>query len=66
LLARYDQYVAFERQRCAYDDHPVAVLDQGHVTGGLHAAALREHVLAHLIEEADAPGLRTLAPGAPA
>jgi hypothetical protein len=50
LLARYDQYVAFDRQRGAYGNHPVAVMDKGHVTGGLDAAVLRAHVLAHLFE----------------
>lgn len=52
LLARYDQYIAFDRQRPGYGDHPVAVVDEGHVTGGLDAAALRAHVLAHLSGEA--------------
>jgi hypothetical protein len=65
LLARYDGYVRFDRQRAGYGDHPVAVVDRGHVTGGLDAAALRAHVLAHLTAAADDPGRHTLAPGAP-
>jgi hypothetical protein len=54
LLARYDQYVALDRQRAGYGDHPVAILDKGHVTGGLDATALRAHVLGHGLE--DVPG----------
>jgi hypothetical protein len=46
LLARFDQYIDPERQRRCYGERPVAMLDKGHVTGGLDAAALRAHVLA--------------------
>jgi hypothetical protein len=48
LLARYDRYVELERQRPSYGANPVAVIDKGHVTGGLDAAVLRAHVDARL------------------
>jgi hypothetical protein len=44
LLARYDRFVDLERQRPCYGSNPVAVIDRGHVTGGLDATALRVHV----------------------
>lgn len=46
LLARYDQYIDFERQAPCYGACSVAVLPKGHVTGALATARLREHVLA--------------------
>jgi hypothetical protein len=52
LMARYDQYIDLDRQRRCYGDRPVAVLDKGHVTGGLDAAALRAHVLGHVCRQA--------------
>lgn len=45
LLARHDQFVAFDRQRPSYDGLPLSVLDKGHVTGSLATSALRDHVL---------------------
>jgi hypothetical protein len=48
LLARYDRYIDLERQRSCYGTNPVAILDRGHVTGGLDATALRTHVEKHL------------------
>jgi hypothetical protein len=48
LLARYDRYIDLERQRSCYGTTPVAVIEKGHVTGGLDATALRAHVEGHL------------------
>ncbi|MFC4249258.1 hypothetical protein ACFOZ7_20390 [Natribaculum luteum] len=45
LLARYDRIIEFERQRGIYDDHPMAVIEKGHVTGSLATETLRGHVL---------------------
>ncbi|MFI7495114.1 hypothetical protein ACH9D2_10395 [Kocuria sp. M4R2S49] len=49
MLARYDQYVDYDRQRPCYGDRPVTVLRRGHVTGSLATAPLREHVLSHVV-----------------
>jgi hypothetical protein len=55
LLARYDQYIDQGRQAPCYGDAEVVVLDKGHVTAGLDAAALRRHVLAHTTRCPEAP-----------
>lgn len=44
LLARYDRIIEFETQRPAYEDHDLAVLEKGHVTGSLATDDLRQHV----------------------
>lgn len=49
LLARFDQYVDYERQRSCYGSHPVTVLRRGHVTGSLGFGPLRAHVLPHVL-----------------
>ncbi len=48
LLARYDQFVVYDRQRQCYGAGPVAVMDKGHVTGTLAAGEIRSHILEHL------------------
>lgn len=50
LLGRYDQYIGYERQKRAYGDQLITVLERGHVTGALAYAAMRQHVLAGLEE----------------
>jgi hypothetical protein len=45
LLARYDQFIRYERQRQSYGKHPVTTIEKGHVTASLAADALRTHVL---------------------
>jgi hypothetical protein len=49
MLARYDQYVDYDRQRPCYGDRPVTVLRKGHVTGAMSRAPLRAHVLSHVL-----------------
>ena len=46
LLARYDQYIVYERQAPCYGDCAMTVLPRGHATGALATTRLREHVLA--------------------
>lgn len=63
LLARYDQYIDYERQRSCYGSHPVTGLRRGHVTGSLGLVALREHVLSHVLGGlSHAPNLGVLEP----
>jgi len=50
LLARHDQVIRFERQMETYKNYPVAVIDKGHITGTKAVKALRQHILAHLLE----------------
>lgn len=45
LLARYDQYIRFERQAGIYRSENLNVLDKGHVTGAMDIKALRSHLL---------------------
>ncbi len=45
LLARYDQYVRFERQKVCYGAHSIRVLEKGHITGAKASAELRTHIL---------------------
>ncbi len=48
LLMRHDAIIDYERQRRGYDPKHVTVLDRGHTTGALDAAALRAFLLAQL------------------
>lgn len=48
LLARYDQLIRFHRQKDSYGNHPVAVINRGHVTGSASSAELRRHIVAGL------------------
>jgi hypothetical protein len=48
LLARYDQVVRYDRQRASYGDHPVAVIERGHMTGIASSHLLRAHILGAL------------------
>jgi pimeloyl-ACP methyl ester carboxylesterase len=45
LLARHDQFIEFDIQSRSYEGHPVAVLENGHVTGALNAGGIRDFVL---------------------
>lgn len=51
LLARYDQFIEYERQKAAYGEQPIAVLGRGHVTGALAYTAMGRHVLTGLSTE---------------
>jgi len=51
LLMRYDAIIEYERQRRCYDPARVTVLDRGHTTGALDAAALRAFLLAQFKSE---------------
>jgi hypothetical protein len=53
LLGRYDRIIEYDRQRPSYTGMSLAVLDRGHVTGSLAAAALRQHVLGGVPETND-------------
>lgn len=44
LLAKYDQFIQYEVQKNSYSDHPVKIIDAGHVTGALSVDALRSHL----------------------
>ena len=44
LLARYDRIIEFEKQRSAYTDGTLSILEKGHVTGALATDALRTHI----------------------
>jgi hypothetical protein len=44
LLAKYDQYIRFERQKGIYLPENITVLDKGHITGSMDIPALREHL----------------------
>lgn len=44
VLARYDQYIQYERQKQVYNGHPVQLLNKGHVTGLLAIRDLRSHI----------------------
>ncbi len=48
LLARYDQFIEFDRQKQCYGQTPIEVLPKGHITAALDAQALRQHLLRHL------------------
>jgi predicted esterase YcpF (UPF0227 family) len=54
LLGRYDRIVEYDRQRPSYTGMSLAVLNQGHVTGSLAAATLRQHILGAVPETNDA------------
>lgn len=44
LLARYDQFIRFERQKEIYLPENVTVLEKGHITGSMDVKALRKHI----------------------
>ena len=48
LLARFDQIIAFDRQKVVYGATPVTILNRGHVTGAPAAKDIRNRILAHL------------------
>ncbi|KAB1190461.1 hypothetical protein GJR96_15900 [Haloferax sp. MBLA0076] len=50
LLARHDQYIEYERQRRAYDESNLLVVDRGHITATLNPTPLREHLLGVLTQ----------------
>lgn len=49
LLAQYDQYIRYERQKACYAEHPIQVLEKGHVTASFAADDLRAHIL-HILD----------------
>ncbi len=55
LLARYDQYIVFERQRECYENRPVRVMERGHITAALSSALLRQHIIDVLKGDVPAP-----------
>jgi len=57
LLARYDRYVPFERQEECYSDHPVRVMERGHITAALSPKLLRRHIVDVLKGETPGHGL---------
>jgi hypothetical protein len=44
LLARYDQYIKFERQAGIYRPENISVIEKGHVTGSADSHALLNHL----------------------
>ena len=44
LLARYDQYVVFERQSTCYEYCPIRIMERGHFTAALSPTLLRQHI----------------------
>ena len=48
LLALYDQFIEYDRQRQCYGEGTVAVMDRGHVTGTLASGTIRTHILDHM------------------
>ena len=45
LLARYDQIINYELQKVCYGNHPINVIEKGHITGALANNELRKHIL---------------------
>jgi hypothetical protein len=45
LLAIYDRYIEYDVQIKSYKGHPVRTIENGHITGSLNIAALRNHIL---------------------
>ncbi len=45
LLARYDQYIHYGRQKGIYHENQVSTLDKGHITGTMDMRALRKHLI---------------------
>lgn len=56
LLARFDQFIRFPRQRGIYLPGQVRVLEKGHVTGSLDTPALRAHLIDGLSGASGRPG----------
>ena len=50
LLAKYDQFIEYERQKQSYKDIPIQVLEKGHITAALASNMLTEHLLKHLYQ----------------
>jgi hypothetical protein len=48
LLATFDQYIDFERQKQSYSTVEPAVLGNGHITGTLNTGALKNHIAEQL------------------
>jgi hypothetical protein len=48
LLARYDQFIRCDRQQKSYSDHPIKVIDKGHITAALSSRDLRDHILSSM------------------
>lgn len=48
LLARYDQFIEFDRQKQCYSEKSISVIDKGHITGALSSKELRDHILARV------------------
>ena len=44
VLAKYDQYIEFDIQNKTYDNHPIQVLEKGHITGALDSSRLFNHI----------------------
>lgn len=62
LLARYDQYIQYERQKRCYGQRPINVLEKGHITAAMASDKLREHLLRH-IGEKTRPNIAAASPG---
>ncbi len=45
LLARYDQFIRYERQKGIYRENQLRLLDKGHITGAMDIKSLRDHLL---------------------
>ncbi len=45
LLARYDQFIRCDRQQKSYSDHPIKIIEKGHITAALSSRELRDHIL---------------------
>ncbi len=45
LLAEFDRFARLEVQRRCYGEHPLVVIDKGHVTAAHSGEVLRDHVL---------------------
>jgi hypothetical protein len=48
LLARYDQYIQYDRQKGCYGQQPIQVLEKGHITAAMASDKLRKHLLQHI------------------
>ena len=45
LLARYDQYIDFNRQRNIYPERQLKIIEKGHITGTMTFNALKNHLI---------------------
>ncbi len=48
LLARFDQYIRFDRQKVSYAQETVSVLAKGHVSGSLAFRDIRAHIAQYM------------------